>query len=76
VEDVGHAQRQGIARSGANARDLVGAWLLWTLATGLHITLRASVYEASCTGGNTMAKKTLKKAKKLEATKPLMSFKK
>jgi len=49
--------------------DLVFSHLDLTLEPLLHITLCQAGIQ---TGGTNMAKKTLKKAKKLEATKSLM----
>ena len=43
------------------------------MAIALHIH-RQMPNRANQRGGNKMAKKTLKKAKKIEATKPLLAF--
>lgn len=52
-------------------RTLQDGWGPAGLATALH-TMAATPMGANQTRGNKMAKKTLKKAKKIEATKPLM----
>jgi|SRR5580692_7384457 hypothetical protein len=68
------AGSSGFAEKPTKTRHRGAQKCVWTLAVALHIRAALPI-RANQVMENNMAKKTLKKSKKIEATKPLMTTK-